>query len=109
MELETKPCLVLLTCADRDEARSIARTLVAERLAACCTIVGDVESVYRWNGAVEESREIQVMAKTTAERFAELERRVLELHSYDTPEIIALPIVRGSERYMRWIEENTGP
>lgn len=102
----TDALVVMMTASSRDEARSIARRLVEEGLAACCTIAGDVESVYRWEGKVEESAETLVMIKTDAEHFPELERRVRQLHSYDVPEIIALPVVAGSEAYLRWIRES---
>ncbi len=98
--------VVMMTAANRDEARSIARRLVEERLAACCTIAAEVESVYRWEGKVEEATETMVMIKTDREHFPELERRIRQLHSYDVPEIIALPVVAGSEAYLRWIGES---
>src|SRR5262245_25291253 len=102
------PLLLMMTCANRNEAETIARTLVDESLAACCTIVGDVTSVYRWEGAVERAEEVMVIIKTVAARYDELERRVHELHSYDTPELIALPITTGSRKYLAWLGASTG-
>jgi len=95
--------VALMTAPNREEARSIARTLVGERLAACCNIIDRVESIYRWEGAVEEAAEVLVVIKTTAERFAPMRDRVLALHSYDVPELIALPVADGSAPYLAWI------
>lgn len=105
----TGKLLVFVTCADPPEARRIAQTLVNERLAACVNIhQGVVRSVYRWKGKVEQAREILLLIKTSSRLFSRLERRVSELHSYDTPEIIALPIVAGSHPYLAWISESVG-
>lgn len=95
--------IVFMTAASRDEARMIARALVEEGLAACCNLVGDVESIYRWEGAVETARETLAIIKTTGERFDAVKRRIEELHSYDLPEIIAMPVVAGSEKYLAWV------
>lgn len=103
----TGKLVVLLTCATEREASRIARKLVEERLAACVTIAaGGVRSVYWWKGKVERAREALLVAKTSTKLFRRLERRVKELHSYETPEIIALPIVAGSRAYLEWIEES---
>jgi periplasmic divalent cation tolerance protein len=102
------PLLVVMTASGRDEARRIARTLVEEELAACCNLLGDVESIYRWKGEVEEAREVLVLIKTTASRFDELQQRVVELHSYDVPELIALSIVDGLPEYLAWLRGSVG-
>jgi periplasmic divalent cation tolerance protein len=102
------PLLVVMTASSRDEARSIARILVEEELAACCNLLGDVESIYRWKGKVEEAREVMVLVKTTASRFNALRQRVVELHSYDVPELIALSIVEGLPEYLDWLRESVG-
>jgi periplasmic divalent cation tolerance protein len=104
----TAPLVVLMTASSLDEARLIARSLVGERLAACCNILGQAESIYRWEGKVEEAVETMVVIKTDAAHFPRLEQRIRELHSYDVPEIIALPISAGSEAYLRWIRESLG-
>ena len=97
--------VVMVTCANRREAGRIARALVEERLAACVNIhQGAVVSVYRWKGKVERAREVLLTIKTTAAAFSRLERRVREMHSYDTPEIIGVPVVAGSRAYLQWIE-----
>jgi periplasmic divalent cation tolerance protein len=96
--------VVLVTCANRREAGRIARALVEEKLAACVNVVdGPVLSIYRWKGRVERAREILLIIKTTAAAFSRLEPRVKELHSYDTPEIIGLPILAGSRGYLDWV------
>jgi periplasmic divalent cation tolerance protein len=100
--------LCLITVPTADEASRLARALVEERLAACVNVLPDVHSVYRWRGAVEESDEILLVAKTTAASFERLRDRVLAMHSYEVPEIIALPIERGNPEYLRWIEESLG-
>jgi periplasmic divalent cation tolerance protein len=79
--------------------------LVEQRLAACVSILPAVESVYRWQEKIESANEALLLIKTTSERFPALRQKILELHSYDTPEIIALPIVAGLEKYLHWLEE----
>ena len=103
----TDKLVVLVTCASAREAKKIARSLVEERLAACGNIVeAPVRSIYRWKGKVETAREWLLMLKTSRRRFATLQAAVKRLHSYDVPEIIALPIVAGSPEYLKWIGEN---
>jgi periplasmic divalent cation tolerance protein len=97
--------LVFSTCANREEAERIALTLVNEHLAACVNIMPPVQSVYRWQGAVERAEEWLLLIKTTKARFAHLRDRLEAIHSYDTPEIIATDIVEGSEPYLKWLRE----
>jgi periplasmic divalent cation tolerance protein len=99
---------VLVTAPSAEEAAKIARTLVEERLAACANIVGEVRSVYRWEGKVEDDSEALMVIKTREELFEKLEKRVTELHPYSVPEVIALPIVKGSQAYLSWLQEETG-
>jgi periplasmic divalent cation tolerance protein len=100
----TDKILVLVTCGSRREARKIARALVGQRLAACVSeIVVPVASTYRWKGKVESAREFLLLIKTSRRRFAAVRNAVRELHSYEVPEIIALPIVTGSRGYLDWI------
>lgn len=109
MKRETRFCVALATCATLEEARKIARGVVEKRLAACVNIVTHaVESFYAWEGKLENSSEYLLMMKTTDERVEELQKEVLNLHSYDTPEFIVLPIVGGSEEYLKWLEDSTG-
>lgn len=100
------PLIAFMTTSDREEARRIAGILVAERLAACCNITGPIESIYRWGGGVETATEVLVIIKTTSERFEALGRRVRELHGYDIPELIALPIVEGLAPYLAWLQSS---
>lgn len=97
---------IFCTCRDADEARRIARDLVASRLAACVNILPLVESIYRWQGEVETAQEALLVIKTVRERFPDVQQRILHLHSYDTPEIIALPVSTGLDKYLAWIQES---
>ena len=99
--------IVFVTTPNSDEASRIAEALVSERLAACVNLVAAIESVYRWEGKVTRDREALMIIKTTRDRYAELERRVKELHSYSTPEVVALRIDRGSEQYLNWLRDST--
>jgi len=104
----TDKIVVMVTCGSRAEARKIARAVVEARLAACANVLGSpVQSIYRWKGKVETTKEVLLLVKSTRKRFAALERKIRRLHSYDTPEIIAVPIAEGSKSYLRWIEEST--
>jgi periplasmic divalent cation tolerance protein len=95
---------VLTTTDDAGKAQALARGAVEARAAACAQIAGPVTSVYRWKGAVETASEWQVLFKTTGARYDALEAYLLAAHDYDTPEIIATPVVRGSADYLRWVE-----
>ena len=102
--------LAVLTTTDSEEkAHTLARGAVEARLAACAQISAPVTSVYRWQDAVETGQEWQVLLKTTAERYDELETHLAAAHDYGTPEIIALPVVRGSDRYLAWVSAETAP
>lgn len=96
---------VSTTLPDEQAAHRIAGLLVEEHLAACAQVLGPVASTYRWKGKVERAREWYCHLKTTAARLPGLQRRLRELHPYEVPEIIAVPIVEGNADYMRWIEE----
>jgi periplasmic divalent cation tolerance protein len=97
--------VVLVTAGSPAEGERLARALVEERLAACVNRIAPVQSVYRWQGKVEESTEELLVIKTRAGLFTALEKRVRELHSYAVPEVIALPIIKGNESYLRWLGE----
>ncbi len=101
--------MVLMTAGSREEAARLADVLVVARLAACVQILPGVESVYHWQGKVERAPEILLLAKTTQENFAALESLVRSLHSYETPEIIALPITEISAPYLEWLTANVIP
>lgn len=98
--------VVLVTAPSADEAVSIGRVLVEERLAACVNVAPAVTSIFFWEGRLEESTEALMMIKTEAERYEALERRVIELHPYSVPEVLALPVEAGSLAYMRWVRES---
>ena len=97
---------VFTTWPDLEAARTAARTLVEERLAACGNIVPGVESIYRWKGRVDAAAEFLMIIKSSRERFSALEERVKALHSYDIPEIIALLIEKGSREYLAWLTDS---
>ena len=100
-------CLqVLTTVGSEEEAGRIALLLVERRLAACVQVVGPIVSRYRWQGAIEEEREWQCLAKTTGAAYGAVEAAIRAAHSYDEPEIVATPIVAGAAGYLAWIEEN---
>jgi periplasmic divalent cation tolerance protein len=96
-------CVVFVTVGNRAEAESLAVTLVKERLAACCNMISGVDSVYRWQGKICRDEEILLIIKTRREKFEALRARVVEIHSYDVPEVVALPIVEGHDAYMQWL------
>jgi len=103
----TNKIVVLVTCGSAKDARRIARAVVQQRMAACANIVATpVQSVYRWKGRVESAKEFLLIIKTTQARFAKLKAEVKRLHSYDVPEIIALPIAAGGIDYLNWISES---
>ena len=95
--------MVMMTAGSREEAARLAEMLVGARLAACVQILPEVESVYHWKGEVRRDPEVLLLAKTTQARFSLLEREVRALHSYETPEIIALPITDASAPYLEWL------
>jgi periplasmic divalent cation tolerance protein len=105
----TDKIVVLTTCSSAAEARRIARKLVEANRAACVNILrAPVESIYRWKGKVESSREFLLVIKTRKKEFAGLQRAIREMHSYEVPEIVALPISAGSTSYLQWIDESVG-
>ncbi len=103
----SEPIVVLMTTGNREEAQRIASILVDGGLAACVQILPEIESVYRWQGETQREREVLVLAKATRNRFDELVRKVTAIHSYDTPEIIALPITAAAEPYLKWLFAST--
>jgi periplasmic divalent cation tolerance protein len=104
----TEAIVVFMTAANADEAGRLADALVEERLAACVQILPQMESVYRWQGKTERQKEVLLIAKTVTSRFAELDRKVRALHSYETPEIVAFPLTAGSETYLQWLSASVG-
>jgi periplasmic divalent cation tolerance protein len=104
----TDKIIVLTTAASREEAETIAHALVERRLAACANIVGPINSVYRWQGKVETAAEHLLVIKTTAQLFDAVSKAIRELHSYELPECIQLPIENGSAEYLQWIAQSVG-
>jgi periplasmic divalent cation tolerance protein len=105
----TDKVVVLVTCASAQQARRIARAIVEGRRAACVnTLPIPVHSIYRWKGRVESAKEFLLVIKTSRKQFRALQTQIRRLHSYDVPEIIALPIVAGSPEYLEWIAESLG-
>jgi periplasmic divalent cation tolerance protein len=100
--------IVFITASNDDEAVKIARALVEARLAGCVNIIKDIRSIYRWEGKIEDDAEVLMIAKTRKHLFDSLMKKVKEIHSYTVPEIIAMPIVEGSEDYVKWLKEVTG-
>ena len=100
-------CIINCTAKDKEEALKISRILVQKKLIACSNIIPSLTSVYIWNGQVNEENEVLMIMKTKTELFDKVKEEILKLHSYDVPEIIAVPIIKGSEEYLGWINENT--
>ena len=98
--------VVLTTSGSREEAHTIARELVERKLAACVNIVAKIESIYRWQGKVQESEEFLLIIKTTDAAAARVKDTIREMHSYELPESIVLSITDGSEAYLKWIGES---
>jgi periplasmic divalent cation tolerance protein len=99
--------VVLCTAPNADAAESLARGLVDAHLAACVNVVPAVRSFYRWEGEIHDDAEELLVVKTTAERLPEVEAFLVEHHPYDVPEVIALPVTAGSERYLAWVRDET--
>jgi periplasmic divalent cation tolerance protein len=106
----TDKIVVLVTCQSVKQARTIARALVERRLAACGNVVeAPVRSIYRWKRKVESAKEFLLILKSSRAQFAAIDAAVRELHSYDVPEVIALPVIAGSRGYVDWIAESVAP
>ncbi len=104
----TEFIIVLITAQKEEEAAEIAKDIVGKKLAACVNIVRGVRSIYRWRGKTEDEEEVLLVVKSRRTLFPDLVKRVKELHRYTVPEIIALPIIEGSEEYLGWLKEETG-
>ena len=101
--------IVLITAPDVETASQLARTLVAERLAACVNVVPAIRSIYRWEGSVKDDAESLLVVKTRADRGEALAARVAELHPYDLPEVLELAVTGGSAAYLRWVGTESAP
>jgi len=102
----TDKIVILCTCSSADEAARLAASLVESRLAACVNVIPQVRSYYRWKGAVESSDECLLAIKSSRGLFAAVSAHIARLHSYEVPEILALPVVEGSENYLAWLEDS---
>ena len=100
--------VVLVACPDEPTATSIARALVEEGLAACVNVSGEVRSIYRWRGSVEEAQERLLVIKARADRLDALAARIVALHPYEVPELLALPVARGLGPYLEWLRAEGG-
>jgi periplasmic divalent cation tolerance protein len=98
--------VVLVTAKDSVEAKQIGELLIKEKLAACVNVIPGVNSTYWWKGKIESSNEALLLLKTSREKLDDLIDRVKELHSYETPEVLALPVEKGSPDYLKWLEES---
>jgi periplasmic divalent cation tolerance protein len=96
--------VVITTVASAEEARRLGHALVEQRLAACATLLPSVHSIYRWNDKIESSDETMLVIKTTLDQLSLLEARLCEMHSYETPEILVLPVETGGRAYLDWLQ-----
>jgi len=103
MNDKTKALFVYVTAASREEAEVIASALICEKVAACVNILGEIKSIYEWNGVVEKATEVAMIAKTTQAGFAALEKVVMKHHSYECPCIVAWPLSNGHAPFLDWI------
>jgi len=101
--------VVIMTASNREEAVKIVRGLLKERLIACANIVGPISSLFWWEGKIDEASEFLVFMKSHENLFEKLSRRIMEIHSYEVPEIIALPIIKGSPPYLDWLRASIQP
>ncbi|MGH7726090.1 MAG: divalent-cation tolerance protein CutA [Candidatus Eiseniibacteriota bacterium] len=101
--------LVLTTCADRATAESLGRTLVEERLAACVNVLPGIRSIYRWHGQIEAAEECLLLVKTSRERYDAAAARLIELHPYQVPELLAFDVADGSAAYLGWLAASVDP
>ena len=104
----TDKIVVFSTASSTEEAEKIARTLVNERLAACVNVIPSVRSFYRWQGKIEDSAEFLLVIKSSRERFDGLRVALEKLHSYEVPEVIAMPVVDGARNYLNWMDGELG-
>ncbi|MEM1083597.1 MAG: divalent-cation tolerance protein CutA [Verrucomicrobiota bacterium] len=100
--------VVLCTFPDEEKARQIGAVLVERQVAACINLLPGLRSIYRWEGRIEEESEVLGVIKTTSEAYPALEAALLELHPYDTPEVLALPVEKGSAAYLKWVAGEVG-
>lgn len=98
-----KYIIVLMTASSRDEATNIIRVLLEEKYIVCANIIENISSFFWWKGKIEKEKEVLVLMKSARDRFKKLSKRVIELHSYDTPEILSIAVLDGSSSYLDWM------
>lgn len=98
--------VVLITTKDTKEAQKIAKGLLNKKLVACVNTIAGVNSFFWWNGKIDKAKEVLLMAKTRKSHFSKIVKEVKRLHSYDVPEVIALPVAAGNQDYLKWIEQS---
>ncbi len=102
-------CMVLCSCADLDSAQALARSLVEDRLAACVTLLPSARSIYRWQGEIEQADEVVLLIKSTPRRLPALQAAIVERHPYELPEVLAVTVGSGLDRYLDWVRAETTP
>ncbi len=98
--------VVLTTTGSEEEAEKVSEELIEQNLGACVQVYGPIKSTYPWKGQIESSEEWMCFIKTSSDKFSAVEEKIKEIHSYENPEIIALPIINGSQEYLEWVDEN---
>ncbi len=104
--MDSKFITIFCTVPDEKTAELISHTLVQEKLAACCNIIRNIRSVYFWESQIYDESEMLIIIKTRSDAFQQIEKRVGELHPYEVPELISLPIMKGNKTYLKWVDEN---
>lgn len=99
--------VVFVTCSSPEEAEKIGNSLVGKRLVACVNIIPRIKSIFHWKGKIAKEKEVLLIGKSRMELFDSIQNEVKELHSYEVPEIVALPVEAGSEDYLEWVKEET--
>lgn len=107
-KMDDQVLVVLVTAPTMDEAARLGRALVEERLAACANLVPGIRSIYRWQDVMQDDAEVLLVIKTTGSMWHKLQQRVAELHSYQTPEVLALPVEHGAPAYLHWLGGQVG-
>ena len=106
--MEYKYYIAYTTTDSKSAAKNIARELIKQKIAACCSIINNIESIYFWENQICDDEEYLLMIKTTKSKIDRLKNAISELHNYDTPEILIVPVVAGSEKYLNWIDNTIG-
>lgn len=100
---KNKIIIIFVTVPDQKEGRRISKEILTSRLAACVNIIPGIQSMYQWKGKIVQEKEAMLVLKTTRSRYRKLEQKIKQLHSYEVPEVIAIPIIYGSPQYIEWV------